>query len=117
MSKKPKFRDVLSKLALILCGDPFDEDVKPAEWSIYFLRCSDGSIYTGIAKDVQKRLSQHNRRRGAKYTSSRLPVYLEAQSPVGSQSEALKLEYAVKRLSRDKKLQLIKQVVATQQAR
>jgi putative endonuclease len=98
-------KDILSKLA------------KTGEWSIYFLRCSDGSIYTGIAKDVQKRLSQHNRRRGAKYTSSRLPVYLEAQSPVGSQSEALKLEYAVKRLSRDKKLQLIKQVVATQQAR
>jgi predicted GIY-YIG superfamily endonuclease len=97
--------DILSKLA------------KTGEWSIYFLRCSDGSIYTGIAKDVQKRLSQHNHQRGAKYTSSRLPVYLEAQSPVGSQSEALKLEYAVKRLSRDKKLQLIKQVVATLQTR
>jgi predicted GIY-YIG superfamily endonuclease len=90
---------------------------KTGEWSIYFLRCSDGSIYTGIAKDVHKRLSQHNLQRGAKYTASRLPVYLEAHSPVGSQSEALKLEYAVKRLSRDKKLQLIKQVVATLQAR
>lgn len=92
-------------------GDPFDEHVKPAEWSIYFLRCSDGSIYTGIAKDVHKRLSQHNLRRGAKYTASRLPVYLEAHRPVGSQSEALKLEYAVKRLSRDKKLQLIRHIV------
>jgi predicted GIY-YIG superfamily endonuclease len=109
--KKTKLKDVLSKLALIMRGDPFDEHVKPAEWSIYFLRCSDGSIYTGIAKDVQKRLSQHNRRRGAKYTSSRLPVYLEAQSPVGSQSEALKLEYAVKRLSRERKLCLIKHIV------
>jgi putative endonuclease len=98
-------KDILSKLA------------KKGEWSIYFLRCSDGSIYTGIAKDVQKRLSQHNRRRGAKYTSSRLPVYLEAQSPVGSQSEALKLEYAVKRLNRERKLWLIKHIVATLQAR
>jgi predicted GIY-YIG superfamily endonuclease len=97
--------DILSKLA------------KKGDWSIYFLRCSDGSIYTGIAKDVQKRLSQHNLRRGAKYTSSRLPVYLEAQSPVGSQSEALKLEYAVKRLNRERKLWLIKHIVATQQAR
>jgi predicted GIY-YIG superfamily endonuclease len=109
--KKTKLRDVLRKMALILSGDPFDEDVKPAEWSIYFLRCSDGSIYTGIAKDVQKRLIEHNRRRGAKYTASRLPVYLEAQSPVGSQSEALKLEYAVKRLSRERKLCLIKHIV------
>ena len=92
-------KDILSKLA------------KKGDWSIYFLRCSDGSIYTGIAKDVQKRLSQHNLQRGAKYTASRLPVYLEAHSPVGSQSEALKLEYAVKRLSRDKKLQLIRHIV------
>lgn len=92
-------KDLLNRLA------------KTGEWSIYFLRCSDGSIYTGIAKDVHKRLSQHNLRRGAKYTASRLPVYLEAHSPVGSQSEALKLEYAVKRLSRDNKLQLIRHIV------
>jgi len=84
---------------------------KTGEWSIYLLRCSDGCIYTGVAKDVQKRLHQHNHGRGAKYTRSKSPVHLMAWSPVGSQSEALKLEYQVKRLSRDKKLSLIRHIV------
>lgn len=91
--------DILNKLS------------KTGEWSIYFLRCSDGSIYTGVAKDVQKRLSQHKYKRGAKYTASRLPVYLEAHVPVGSHSEALKLEYTVKRLNRERKLWIIKQIL------
>ena len=46
------------------------------EWTVYILRCGDGSLYTGIAKDVRARLKQHSEGRGANYTRTRLPVKL-----------------------------------------
>lgn len=75
-------------------------------WHVYIAQCSDGSLYTGIAKDVQKRIGQHNSGRGAKYTRSRLPVVLKAHWPATSYSHALKEEYRIKRLSRAAKLRL-----------
>jgi predicted GIY-YIG superfamily endonuclease len=76
-------------------------------WYVYIVQCSDGSLYTGIAKNVQKRIGQHNKGRGAKYTRSRLPVVLKAQWPASSQSQALKEEYRIKGLSRSEKLRII----------
>lgn len=80
---------------------------KPVGWHVYVVQCSDGSLYTGIAKDVQKRVSQHNMGRGAKYTHGRLPVVLKAQWDMASHSAALKEEYRIKQLSRAEKLLLL----------
>ncbi len=73
----------------------------------YMLRCSDGSLYSGYTVDLQKRLQLHNSGRGAKYTRSRLPVTLVYFQEFSSIHEALQREAALKRLSRQEKLQLI----------
>jgi len=77
-------------------------------WFVYIVRCSDGSLYTGIAVDVEARIKKHNEGLGAKYTKPRRPVKLLYQEEHGNQSEATKREYAIKKLSRDQKLRLIK---------
>jgi len=74
---------------------------------IYILRCGDGSLYTGIAKDVQRRLRQHQAGRGGKYTSTHLPVELVWQREVATWKDAMQTERSIKRLPREKKLQLI----------
>jgi len=72
-------------------------------WVIYLLGCKDGSLYTGITNDLEKRLASHNAGLGAKYTRGRRPVTLLEFITVESQSEALKLEYQIKQLPRFKK--------------
>ena len=79
-----------------------------ASWSVYILRCGDGSLYTGISNDVPARVETHNDGRGARYTRSRLPVTLVWRRRVKDQSAALKLEAKLKRLPRTEKLVLIK---------
>jgi predicted GIY-YIG superfamily endonuclease len=76
-------------------------------WFVYILRCADGSLYTGIAKDVDRRLKQHNAGTASRYTRSRLPVALEYQEEQPNQSMALKRELAIKALSRKAKELLI----------
>lgn len=76
---------------------------------LYILRCGDGTLYTGAAKDLARRLAQHKRGKGAKYTRSRLPVELVYQETLPDWSAALRREAAVKRLSRAEKLQLIQE--------
>jgi len=74
---------------------------------IYILRCCDGSLYTGSTTDPIQRLKVHQSGKGAKYTRSRLPVELVYQEKLTDKSCALKREAAIKKLSREKKLQLI----------
>ena len=77
-------------------------------YSLYILRCADGSLYTGIALDVARRLEEHrNGVRGAKYLRGRTPVELVFERPAGDRAAALRLEYRVKRLSRTEKEALI----------
>ena len=78
-----------------------------ATWYLYILRCGDGSLYTGITTDVQRRLEEHRSGTGAKYTRGRSPLELVYREVCGSHSNALKREYAVKRLARQEKLELI----------
>lgn len=79
-----------------------------ASYSLYVLRCADGSLYTGIALDVGKRLQQHeNGRSGAKYLRGRQPFTLVFQAPIGDRSAASRAEHRLKRLSRADKLALI----------
>ena len=76
---------------------------------VYILECSDKSLYTGITKDIEKRLDEHNTSdKGAKYTKARRPVKLLYTEPSLDRSSASKREYAIKKLTRLKKLQLIK---------
>ena len=74
------------------------------EWSIYLLRCADGSFYTGITTDVSRRISEHQQgKRGAKYLRGRAPFELVYQRAVGDRSVATRIEYCVKQLSRSEK--------------
>ncbi len=73
---------------------------------VYMLCCGDGSLYTGIAKDVSKRLKQHQAGRGSKYTAAHLPVSLVWQREVATWKDALLTERAIKKLSREQKLKL-----------
>ncbi|MSU46459.1 MAG: GIY-YIG nuclease family protein [Lacunisphaera sp.] len=75
---------------------------------VYILRCADNTLYIGTAKDVAARLKQHNARRGAKYTKSRLPVRLVYRAGPISLTRALRREYHLKRLTRPQKLALIR---------
>jgi putative endonuclease len=70
---------------------------------VYMVRCSDGTLYTGYARDPERRTEVHNTGRGAKYTARRLPVSLVYREPCVSRSAALKREYEVKRLTRTEK--------------
>lgn len=76
-------------------------------WYLYILECADGSYYTGIAKNLEKRFAAHNTGKGARYTRTRLPVQLVYQEVCSSRSVALIRERAVKALPRAKKTQLI----------
>jgi putative endonuclease len=76
---------------------------------VYILECGDGSLYTGIAKDVTKRLDEHNNSvKGAKYTKARRPLKLLHVEQLSDRGSALKREYAIKQLTRLQKLSLIK---------
>lgn len=76
-------------------------------WHVYILRCRDGTLYTGIAVDVSKRLEAHRRGAGAKYTRSRLPISLVYQERQPDRSSALRREAALRRLGREGKRALI----------
>ena len=77
-------------------------------WYIYIVRCNDGTLYTGITKDLDKRIDEHNfGTGGAKYTRSRRPVTLVYTEQVESRSDAAKREYQLKRMTLMKKNELI----------
>lgn len=70
---------------------------------MYVLECVDGSLYTGYAVDVRRRLEAHNAGRGAKYTRARRPVKLLAYAGFATKHDAMRAEYRFKQLSRDEK--------------
>jgi putative endonuclease len=73
-------------------------------WFVYLVECGDGSLYCGVAKDVDARVFVHNEGKGAKYTRARLPVRLVATSRAMGKQDAYRLEHRVKRAKRDRKL-------------
>jgi len=78
-----------------------------SRWLVYLLRCSDGSLYTGITNDLPKRLKAHAAGKASRYTRSRLPVTLVYSEPHRSKSAALRREAAIKKLSRPQKDRLV----------
>ena len=79
-------------------------------WFVYIVRCNDGTLYTGIATDIEKRIRRHNTGKdGAKYTKPRRPVSLVFSEACTSRSAALKREYQIKNLSVPAKRRMIDQ--------
>jgi len=76
-------------------------------WKVYMLRCGDGTLYTGIAVDVQARLKTHRSGKGAKYTRGRGPLELVYEESCPDKGAALKREYAIKGMTREEKEKLI----------
>ena len=72
-------------------------------WTVYLARCQDGTLYTGITTDPERRLAEHNSGSGAAYTRTRGPVSLVYWEVVSDRSSALRREHAIKRLSRSQK--------------
>ena len=75
-------------------------------WYVYIVECSDKTLYTGITTDINRRLSQHNSGKGAKYTRNRRPVTLKALFEFENRSSASKEEYRIKQLPRFEKMKL-----------
>lgn len=79
-------------------------------WYVYIVRCDDNSLYTGITKDLAKRILEHNSGpKGAKYTRSRRPVALVYSEEARSRSAATSREHHIKKLKRSRKGQLVAQ--------
>ena len=74
----------------------------------YIVKCSDETLYTGWTNDLEKRLRAHNSGKGAKYTKNRRPVELVYFEEYDTKQEAMKREYAIKQLPKEKKLALIR---------
>jgi putative endonuclease len=78
------------------------------EWVVYILSCSDGSFYTGITNNIEKRLIGHNRGTASKYTRSRRPVILLTTSAAMDKGEALSLEIKIKKMPKAEKVACLK---------
>mgnify|MGYP003112179389 CR=1 FL=1 len=82
---------------------------KTTTYKVYMVECSDKSIYTGIAKDIDRRLEQHSKGIGSKYVRARLPIKLQWSSKKMDLSQALKTEHRIKQWKREEKLQWIEE--------
>lgn len=78
-------------------------------WTVYILKCSDGTFYTGISNDFKKRLEAHVNGKGAKYTRGRGPFEVLYKEECKDRGEASKREMVIKKLSRDEKRKLFTQ--------
>jgi predicted GIY-YIG superfamily endonuclease len=78
-----------------------------ATWWVYVVRCCDGTLYTGVSRDVEARVAKHNQGKGARYTRGRRPVALLHTERKSSQAAALRREAAIKALPRRDKLALV----------
>ncbi len=81
-----------------------------AEWHLYIIRVRNGSLYTGIATDVDRRFAEHveGGKKGSKYLRARGPLKLVYREKIGTRSQALKVESAIKNLSKPAKEQLVR---------
>ena len=81
--------------------------LKMKEWTVYILECKDGTLYTGITDNLERRLAMHRIGKGAKYTKGRGPFVLRYTENCEDKSHALRKEIAIKRMPRQEKLRLI----------
>lgn len=86
------------------CVSSYFTEAQALNWHLYLIECTDGSLYAGITTDVERRFNEHLSGKGARYTRSHKPLRLVAFCPVGSRSEALRAELALKRLPKARKI-------------
>lgn len=105
---KPKYRRMLRRMKEKE-GQPAPKGGATPEalWSLYILGCCDGSFYTGVTNDIDRRLRMHQEGTASRYTRTRRPVVLVHREECGTRSQALERECAVKSLSRQRKEELI----------
>ena len=96
--------------------DSYDTVVLEMMWWLYVLACADGTLYTGVTTNIDRRLHEHNHvdSKGAKYTRTRRPVRLLVKRHYLNRAEAQAAEYKFKKLSRTKKLERIEEWIRTQ---
>lgn len=73
----------------------------------YIVECSDGTLYTGYAADLEKRINAHNEKKGAKYTRGRVPVTLKYYEEFENKADAMKREAQIKKMRKEKKMELL----------
>ncbi len=98
-----RYRRMLRGMMVKEEGTP---DVPGPAWFLYILKCGDGSLYTGVTTDIDRRLKMHREGKASRYTRTRRPVELVYREECGSRSQALARECAVKSLPRAKKEKL-----------
>lgn len=81
-------------------------------WFIYIIRCKNNSLYTGITTDVERRFNEHCNGEGAKFLRGKGPLKLEFHTKIGNRSDASKIEYFVKKLSKQEKENIIKKGIS-----
>ncbi len=84
-----------------------DADAPAIPYTVYILRCADGTLYTGVTRDLKRRVAVHNSGKGAKYTRARLPVVSVYHETADGRAAAQSRERQIKRLPRSQKLALI----------
>ncbi|MGW8369315.1 MAG: GIY-YIG nuclease family protein, partial [Gammaproteobacteria bacterium] len=82
--------------------------MNPDIWYVYLAECADGSLYTGIATDVPRRIAEHNSGKGARYTRGRRPVRPVYTERCRGRSEALRREHEIKKMRSDMKWRLVR---------
>ena len=87
--------------------EEIEGSISSVDWFVYILKCQDGSLYTGITNDLERRLKMHNNGKASRYTRIRRPVVLLYHETCASRTQALVRECAVKALPRVKKEELI----------
>lgn len=102
---KPRYRRMLRGMKVR--EEPANPDA-PVVWHLYLLRCGDGSFYTGVTTDIERRIRKHQEGKASRYTRTHRPIVLVHNEECGSRSQALSRECAVKSLSRQDKEDLIK---------
>lgn len=88
--------------------------LQPTAHYVYVVRCANGSLYTGYTKDIEARIAAHNEGKGGRYTRAHRPVELIASWNFATKREALQIEYRIKQLPRQKKLELVQQFAIPQ---
>ena len=102
---KPRYRSMLRKMEARETQNP--AQAPAATWSLYILRCCDGSFYTGVTTDIGRRFREHEAGRASRFTRTRRPIVLVYQEKCGSRSLALSRECAVKSMGRQGKEDLV----------
>jgi putative endonuclease len=101
---KPKYKHMIKQMQIKENTTSFNSAER---WTVYILRCKDGTLYTGITKDIERRVKQHNDGKASKYTQSRRPVNVVYKEKKMGRANALVREAEIKQYSKGKKELLV----------